>query len=160
VDKLTDKIRANAEKFPDDIEKAVDAVERWAKRNWSEFDDWKDELIRSQFRNMIHDARHGTNVQMRRAAREYGGAAKVVPGAAVAGVNASLYMYLIDGRTLGSLLGSELSDLAAAERARANGHGFNAKLLEQLRPLIEDDQMVLDIVSEDRLRKAFKKAEG
>jgi len=146
-------------KHPDDIDKTVNAVERWAEKSWPEFNKWKAELIRSQFRNMIHDARHGINVQMRRDAGVYGGPAKVKPGESVQAVNRSLYLYLIDGRTLGSLQGSELPDIAAGERERAEGHTFNARLLNELRPLVGAEKTVADAVSERRLRKAFKDAE-
>ena len=155
MERLLKLAQQESDKSPDDIDAAVDRTITRANRTaW--FGDLAGELIARAVRNAIHDYRHGQNVQMRRDTRQYGGPAVVTAGEAVGRVAGSLYLYMIDGRSLGSIRGDELSTIADAEGERATGHKFNAKLCRELAPLVKEGQTVRQCVKEAKLQTIFE----
>lgn len=148
-----------ATRYPQSIDTAVEhAAARVAKL--PEYPTLVADLVTTAIRGLIQDYRHTENTRTRAAAGEYGGPAKVTAGDAAGRVALGVYSYYIAGRTLGLILGKELSDIAQSEAARAEGHQFNAALCERLRPLVKDDQTVKQAVTETKLRKLFADLQG
>jgi hypothetical protein len=155
MDDIQSISKAAAERHPDDIEKAVDdAVERI--RKLKEFPKLVDELVRSAVRHVVSDCRHTANVAMKLAAGEYGGPAKVTAGKATDRVAQNYYAYFIGGRTLGSITGDELEDIAASEANRAKGHEFNSRLCLRLKPFVAKGKTVRECVKPAKLASLFK----
>lgn len=148
-----------AKKHSDDIDAAVDAAMRRLCK-LPNYTDLVDNLVRSAVRHVVSDARHTMNVAMRRSNSEYGGPAKVVAGSAVNRVASDYYAYYIGGRTLGTIKGEELTDIAASESERANGHDFNARLCRSLAPLVPKDKTVRQCVKPGKLRTIFEGLNG
>jgi len=149
-----------AAKYGDDVEHAVTYAGKQVRR-LKEFDSFASGLIDHALRELIYDARHQTNLRIR---RENGNDSdrvdpKVIVGRspAVAEVYESVYNYLIAGMMLGSVCGEMLESIAASERARAGGHTFNAHLAEELRLLVPEDKTVREVVSEEHLQKLFRR---
>ena len=149
-----------ADNHPADIQKAIDAAEK-AIRRLPEFETLVADLVRSAVQEMVYDARHSSNVTMRRLAGEYGGPAKTVSGdsAAVTRAAESLYCYRIAGTVLGSVLGEQLGDIAASELAKADGHAFNGRLCLRLKAMVPKEKQVRECVSEKRLMTVFKEVQ-
>lgn len=141
-------------KYPDSVPDATDASIRMM-RDEPAFEGWRESLVRQAVTQMVYDVRHRVNTEIRSATGGYGGPAKVTAGAAVGRVARSLYTYMIAGKTLGNLLGEELSPIADAERSRASGHLFNARLCESLSLLVTKGKTVRDCVGERKLRQVF-----
>lgn len=152
-------VTAIANDNSEDIPRAVELVKA-ALKKLPDYDGLVDSLITQAVREFIYDVRHKANVQMKRDSGRYGGEAKVVVGNSkdVQDSYTSLYAYFIAGTTLGSLKGEQLLSIAESERSKAAGHTFNARLCEQLKPLVADDNMVKDCVPERKLKMIFKKA--
>ena len=141
----------------DDISAAVDAALAECRRT-SWFKDLTDELVREAILHQVHDCRHHLATTARRNAGVYGCTAKVHAGRAET-IVADLFDYPINGRTLGSILGSELPEIAAGESERAKGHLFNARICGQLAALVPADKAVRECVSAKKLKAIFQSAE-
>lgn len=152
-------VRTAATKYPDDINKATDRAVK-SIRQHEEFDSLIDDMVRDCIRGKVHEFRHQQNIATWKEHGKYGGPAKVNVGAslAVQEVITSVYAYAIAGKTLGSIFGGDLLDIAAGERAKADGHSANAKLCELLAPLVPKDKTVAEAVKETKLRELFRKA--
>ena len=124
-----------------------------------EYDDFREELVVYAVRGMVHDVRHADNIKMRREAGEFGGPAKVGVGAAVQQACQNVYAYFIAGTTLGMILGSQLSEIANSEAAKADGHLFNTRLCRRLARLVPANKTVKQAVKESVLAKIFREEE-
>ena len=147
--------KQEAEKHADDIEAAVSGALRRVKR-LSDYDDFATTLVAEAVRERVYDARHAMNTQLRRSNGAYAKPATVTAGKAVQAVATSLYGYMIDGRTLGSLVGEELDAIAGDQEAKANGYRFNAQLLRKLAPMVAEDKSVRQCVTEAKLKRLFR----
>lgn len=148
-------------KHGDDITAAINLAETQI-RKMKEFPELVDSLVRGAVQELVYQRRHVANTAARKAAGAYGQAAKVVTGAseAVQEVARSLYGYYIAGRTLGSVLGSELEEIADSETAVAAGHSFNARLCRKLAQIVPVDKTVREAVSERKLKALFADVGG
>lgn len=154
---LLEIVARAAKKHPDNIDKALDLAER----EWNAEEDaaeWTHHLVRSAIRFLIHDYRHQQNTKIRRAAGEYGQPAKVVTGQATS--QSILDTYAIDCRSLGSIFGKELRDIAKEQRNKAAGCDFNARLCEALVDLVKPEQMVREAVSDDQAWRIVQRLRG
>jgi len=145
-----------AVKFKDDIDKAVTYAEKQV-RALPEFGELVDVLIRQAIRHQISDARHAANVAIHKANGSYGGPSKVGIGDAVARVATRCLDYSIGGRSLGSILGKELSTISTSERAKAAGADFNARLCDALKKIVPEDKAVREVMSEKEMKSMFLK---
>jgi hypothetical protein len=153
---LSTVISKAAAQHPQDIDKAVTCAAK-AARKLPDFSEWVDQLVNSQLRNMIHDARHSHNTRLRREAGDFGGPAKVGLSTGAANeVAKSVYMsYAIGGTVLGAVLGSELKAIAASEHEKAQGHAFNVRLCSRLAAMVPDDKRVSEALTEGKLKRLF-----
>ena len=159
---LTEIIKECAAANPSDIDKAVDtAFTRW--RKCDEYAEWTESMIRGQLRNMIHDSRHASNVQILRDLKGYGGPSKVGLGSGIVNRVAAMSVldsYCINGMALGDIMGSELKAIASDQQEKANGYSRNARLCLMLAPLVPEDKRVRDAVTETKVRKLITKTES
>lgn len=150
---ILDIVKKAADEHPDAIERALELALREI-QSLPGYSTFIDQLVRRAVRGAIHEYRHQMNVKMKRAEKIYGGAPKVKHGTSK-GVGEAYrfgYNYFIAGRTIGSMLGRDLEDIARDERGRAIGHMFNARLCEELCRHVKPEQTVREVVSENRLR--------
>ena len=144
--------KAAAEKYPNDIDKALKEGLKRA-HALPDFSASIDMMIAHSMRVMIKDARHIHNVALRKASGVYGQGPRV--SAADSEVAFAIYDeiigYHIFGRTLGDLNGDEIPGIIVSERARANGHLFNADLLTALEPLVPAGKTVGKAVPKRKL---------
>lgn len=158
---LLSEVAKAARKHRDDIDHAVQCAERAASKlpGWK---DWISDLAKSKLRDLIHGVRHSDNTTMRRDAGMFGGPAKVdlSTGAANRIAGESWFNYFIGGMSLGQVLGSDLKAIAEGERERAEGCIFNARLCEQLAPLVPAEKRVSEAVRESQIKKIVKGLKG
>ncbi len=154
MDALLEIVNQEVDAAPDSVEITIDQVIARAKRE-TVFGQWSDDLIRKGVANLVYGVRHERNVVMRQQNGDYGTAAKVTAGEATARVVRSVYQYMIAGKSLGSVTGEELPDIADAESARAGGHEFNARLCRQLAKSVKGEKTVRECVSETKLKRIF-----
>jgi hypothetical protein len=153
---LCEIVKQAASNHRDDIDLAVDCAFRGWKAS-EEFAEWTDAMVRGQLRNMIHDSRHTENTARLKLAGAFGGPAKVGVSDSVSEIARLCYLHhSIAGRTLGSILGSELAGMAKGERERAAGCAFNANLCERLLDLVPADKRVDQVLSEAKVAKLFR----
>ena len=148
-----------ARKYPENADKAVKETERRVKA-LPEFKTFVDDLVRSGLAHIVWNVRHVSNVQMRRDNGGYGTESKVGVTDETSKAFQSVYDYFIGGRVLGMLKGEDLSDIAAGEESRAEGHAFNGRLLRALQSMVPADQTVKDAVPERKLKQLFKRLNG
>ena len=116
--------------------------------------EWFDSFVDSFIQEAVWDARHKQNTRIKNEQGEYNTTEKVSPitSKAVAKASISAYFSLnIGGRSLGSLLGSELTVLAEQELLVAKGHSFNASLLNRLATIVPKTKTVSEAVSSKRM---------
>ncbi len=153
-------VKRAVKKYPADIEKCVAEAEK-ALRKRKAFTEWLDILITQGVQEIVYDIRHQINTRIKNENKEYGGKSTVIPGASEAVQEVeSVYAYRIAGTMLGLVLGVQLLDIANSEAAIANGHQFNSVLARSLMPLVPNDKRVQEAVSEKRLQKMFREAQG
>jgi hypothetical protein len=176
--------RRAAERFPDDIPRATRYALQLFKR-LPEYEEWCEGLPMGMAQDIIHEARHHHNREIKRQSRREEEVAVAAcasstgsanerstrprpeprPRINVAesqGVRSTYIAYmtkLIAGRTVGSLYGRELEGIAVNERAVASGHEFNARLLQRLRPLVPDGSTVRESISEEKLACIWRDVE-
>jgi hypothetical protein len=174
--------RKAAEKFPDDIPRATRYALQLFKR-LPEYEEWCEGLPMGMAQDIIHEARHHHNREIKRQFRREVAVAACASSTGSAnerstrprseprprinvaesqGVRSTYIAYmtkLIAGRTVGSLYGRELEDIAVNERATASGYEFNARLLQRLRPLVPDGRTVREAISEEKLAAIWKDVE-
>lgn len=153
-------IAAALDANPSDVEAATEQALR-AIQQMREYPALIEQIVRQAVKTTIYQLRHARNVAARNATSSYAHTPRQTPAGASARVDriaASLYdMYYLGGRVLGSILGSELGNIAANEQAKADGHLFNVRLCQALKKLVRSDQTVRQAVSERRLRNLFTK---
>jgi hypothetical protein len=178
--------RKAAEKFPDDIPRATRYALQLFKR-LPEYEEWCEGLPMGMAQDIVHEARHHHNREIKRQSRreeeEAVAAYSAEPVGAAAnerstrprsdprprinvaesqGVRSTYIAYMtkrIAGRTVGSLYGRELEDIATNERERAAGYEFNARLMQRLKPLVPDNRTVRESISEEKLAAIWKDVE-
>lgn len=142
-------------KHPSDIDQAVKHWNR-AVRRLPDFDEFAGDLILRAGRELIHDIRHQMNRVAKRESGEWHTTSKVSGSLdEIERITREVYfgdVYFIDGRTLSEIKGSELADVADSERATANGHEWNARLLDKLKPVVPKGKTVKQALSDKRLR--------
>lgn len=115
-------------------------------------------MVTTTVNELVYRERHAVNKALKGSRGEYGQPAKVVVGASTA-VNElyqSYYNYSIGASRLGMLMGKELLPLAEIERIQADGHVFNAELLEALHELVPADRQVMQAVNHRKLKVLFE----
>lgn len=154
--KVIDVANKMAEKYPSDISKATEEAEKKI-RKLPEFNELVDILIRNAVQDLVYDARHRSNVQVRRENGKYGTGAKVVSGRSTSVNRAakSVYNFHIAGTVLGAIRGDQLISIAVSEEETAEGYLFNARLCRRLSGIVPKDKTVKDAVTERRLRSIF-----
>lgn len=155
---LLEIINEEVDAAPDSVETVIDHVLSRAKRR-KDFGEWSGDLIRKGVSRLVYDVRHERNVAMRRQHGDYGTEAKVTAGDATARVAGSVYLYMIAGKSLGSVTGDELVDVADGEAARADGHQFNVRLCRELAKSVKGEATVRQRVSEAKLKVIFGRIE-
>lgn len=158
---VTAVVKAASAKHPDDTPSAVD----WALRRiraLDEFDDLIDTFLKQAIQDLIYDARHNENRQIRNASGRPELEPKVdaLKSASVHAVSKSQYDYFVAGRTLGSILGSDLRGIAEDEASTGEGYQFRARLLDKLADVVPAKKTVREAVSKTRLAKIWAAAEG
>jgi hypothetical protein len=154
-----DLIAQAVAEHPNDIPAAVEEAERRL-RALPDFADLVAQLITQAVQDLVYQRRGMLNVALRREAGDYDTKprTKLADSPDTLAVWDNVYNYFIDGRTLGDLRGNELQDIEASERNVARGHEFNAELCRWLREQgVVDDRRVKDVVSERKLRTAFRR---
>lgn len=156
MERLQKLVDAAVDKHPSSIKDATNLVLKKASRAaW--FETVTDELIRRAVLGMIHDNRHGKNVDMRMARGDYGGPAKVTAGAASGRIAQGVMAYMIAGRTLGMLTGDELNATADSEAEIASGHQFNVRLCRELAKTVKGEDTVKEKFTLAKLTAVFAK---
>lgn len=176
--------RKAAERFPDDIPRATRYALQLFKR-LPEYEEWCEGLPMGMAQDIVHEARHHHNREIKRQSRMEEEAAVAAcassmdsdsgrntrprpeprPRINVAesqGVRSTYIAYMsqrIAGRVVGSLYGRELEGIAMNERERASGYEFNARLMQRLKPLVPDNQTVREAISEEKLAAIWKDVE-
>ena len=150
---ILDAVRRAIAEHPDDLDEMIACAVRQATQT-AEYRSFREALAARAIRDLVYDERHKTSRQIRRENGAYGGPAKVDRSASRA--VQSVYDYFIAGLSLGMILGEQLGGIAEKERAIAEGHQFNARLCERLRPLVKDGERVRDAVKEAKLRLIFR----
>lgn len=154
--RIYDIIREADEKNPDDIPAGV-AYASKKLREEPDFQSWVESFVTHSIQEMIYDVRHQKSQQIKAQAGGYVAPTKVSSSSKTTNVVlAEVYQYRIAGRTLGLLLGSELTEIAANQSEIAEGFLFNARLCERLSRLVPEDKTVKDAVPERKLRDLFK----
>ena len=155
---VTNAVAKSADKYGDDIEKAVGEAEKRV-RKLKAFSEFEGQLVRHALRELIYDARHQKNGQIKEASRNTTGPSKVVSGSSPAVTQAyreAYYDYCIAGMTLGKLQGEMLADIAESEQNIATGHLFNVRLCERLVKIVPEGKTVEQCVSEKKLKVIFQ----
>lgn len=123
-----------------------------------DYEEFVKSLVWKCIQELAYDARHKTNVRIKRREGYYGQEAKVNPVSDGVIKVYSVYRYHIGGNMLGNIRGEELADLAEKERAIANGHVFNAELCEWLQTQVPEGKTVQETFGkkgERRLKEQF-----
>jgi plasmid stabilization system protein ParE len=177
--------RKAADRFPDDIPRATRYALQLFKR-LPEYEEWCEGLPMGMAQDIIHEARHHHNRDLKRQSRREeevavaacassvgaatnGGSTKPRPEprprinvAESHGVRSTYISYMtkrIAGRIVGLLYGRDLEDIATGERARSSGHEFNARLLQRLHSVVPDDRMVQEAISDEKFAALWKDVE-
>lgn len=150
---VQDIVKKAVKRYPSDINKAVDQTWRYVKA-LPNFDELVEDFIKSALRAAVHDFRHTGNTALKREAGEYGKPATVcdLNSEGLKQIYCDLYAIHIAGTVLGELIGGTLIGIANSEAAKANGHAFNAKLLQKLHPLVPEGVRVRDAVNPAKLQ--------
>ena len=154
---LTDLAADAAARFPDDLAASIKWFqERAAKLEG--FEEFQAGLIANALKELVYRARHDINTRIK---KETGGYASQTKANGLSGSTEqaykSVYDFCIAGQSLGSIKGADLAAIAEKENELANGHLFNSSLASWLAGIVPKDKTVSESVSEDRLRKAFKR---
>lgn len=154
-----DKCREMVDRQPDDIDKAAKDNLGWLRAH-PDYDTVRTMLEIGGMRGVMCDIRHADTRKIKREANAYSVPPKVNVARSpdVAEIGAKLYEIRIASTRLGSLLGEQLAALATDERAKADGHLLNARLLELLKPLVPAGKTVRDCVPPNKLYQLFKRA--
>lgn len=121
-----------------------------------------DELVRRAVAKLVGDMRHAVTTAIKKETGQYGTGGKIdyQQSEAVNAVFQGMYDLAVAGTKLGALYGEELPAAAETERNIGNGHLANARLLDQLRPIVKDGKRVRECVPEKRLRAIWNQVTG
>ncbi len=144
-----------ATKFRDDIKKAVKGAEEQIVK-CEEFEEFKKLAVTRFVRELIHDSRSQQNGVLRAQLGHSGPSKSGLSEVTAQVAMISVFHHCIDGRSLGSILGTELACIRDACGERAKGELFNAGLVEALMPLVPADKRVDQAVTEAKLRKIYQ----
>lgn len=150
-----------AQRHGDDIPAAIGAAEERGTQ-LPEFPDMLKGFIRGMFQEGIYAARVAINQSIKHPpAKPHGSAGGASPGGngLVNQIWACTYDYCIGRKTLGSMNATDLLEMAASERSIAKGHLFNARLGEELAPLLPAGKTVRQAISKRKLDAIWKKIE-
>lgn len=146
-------IAAVSRKHPNDIKKALEQA-KTAVRKLPEFKKYIDVLVDESIQGLLYASRHLDNTALKNSGRN--------PETKVNGISPGVlaafgraYDYHIAGRTLGQLLGEELSGIAESEENVANGHRFNAALCRWLATKVPPGKRVSESVPAKELKRKF-----
>lgn len=139
----------------DDVPAAIRAAEN-AIRHIPNFAALVSDLITEAVQNAVYACRTKNNLRIKNRICSQN-PVNVLRSRAVQEVHDSVYSLVIAGRTLGSIPGEEIQDIAIAERQRAAGHTANALLLEWLTTQVPNGRTVQECVSETKLTKQVRK---
>ena len=147
-----------AERYNTDIAKAV-AKAKYAIKQLDDYDDLVNDLVHNAIQNLIYDARHRSNVQLKNNLGKYGQPPiqVSVDSNSVKQVYRSMYEYNIGKSTLGKLYGKELASLAETESQLSDGHRFNSALLAWLAGIVPDEKRVEEAVPISKLEYNAKR---
>ena len=140
-----------------DIDVAVDAALARVKQ-LPNYQVLTERLIRDAVKDLVHDARHQVNKGIKQRRGEYTQPinAPVKMTQTVQEVYQSYYNYCIGSRTLGSLTGAELLEVADQQEKQAKGFVFNSTLCRKLATVVPPDRTVKEVVSKQKdLAKYF-----
>lgn len=139
-------VAETAAKYPLDIEKAVIEAERRIRQDVTS-DELK-KLVRHSIQERIYDWRHDQNERFKAASAGNGKS-----------TTAEVYNYFIGGMVIGNVTGKMLSELAASEQEKANGHALNAAVCRKFADIVPDNKMLKRCVSAADLQEAFDSIE-
>ena len=120
--------------FPDDVQEAVQNAISRAKKH-PEYTDYVDLLAELAIQEYVYRARTQANYDQKRGDGSYAAPQKVHSGtsSSVNDVHLGVLAMRIAGTTLGALTIDRLEEIADSERQIANGHDYNARLLDAFR---------------------------
>ena len=150
-----DVVRVAIQNHPDSIDDCLVEADKNI-RQLSCYSEFVEELVTNAIRELVYDERHRINWKIR--AGTYKCTPKVLMGDSegIAEVHWNEYSFCIAGRSLGSILGSELEDIALTEESQARGHTANATLCRNLMKLVRPNQTVREAVKLPVLKKLFQ----
>lgn len=150
-------VKRSESRNKNDIDAAV-ADAKAAITQLSSYQPFVDDLITSAIRHMVQDIRHAETRTVKINAELYGTKGKVsgADSKSVQDIANDLYHIRIAGRTLGTMRGSELTEIADGERERGRGHLANAELCTKLRELVPDDKTVRQAVRASKLLSIWR----
>jgi hypothetical protein len=159
-DNILSIIEASVERYPDDIEEAVEFSINKV-QSLPEYTSFVQTLVTDVIRRYIHEVRHDQTRKVKRSLGLYGCQSKIkTTSSTVSAVYSTIYdKWFIAGKSLGSITGEELPKIAASERMKSSGHIINARLCEELVPLVFGKNTVRDSVHENKLKAIVKKIE-
>lgn len=151
------KLVDNADnKYPSDRKKAVEWLFTQVTQH-EEYETIVNDLIKNCLQELIYDARHKRDTAMKYDEGYYRSKPNTTYGTAADPVYKMIYEYRINGTTLGDVIvGEESMSIAAKERAIANGHMFNVKLMDWITQNGREGEAVRDCIPEKKLRARFK----
>ncbi len=162
-DKVLEIVKEVESHYPDDCHGATMAAIRRVER-LKEFPELVDFFVYRAVQRMVHEIRHTYNTKMKKEAGEYGKPGKVNVGKSKtvqAMYEKSAYMYRIDGRTIGSLLGEELIPLAIKQEMMGRGGIANAMLRNlKKRNQVPDGTLVRVALPEHKVGKMIAKSQS
>lgn len=156
-EEVLDIVRHSVAKYPNDVAKATDYAEERI-RKLATFQSLVNSMITTSVQTLVYRARQTSNLALRRSAGGVGSTPKfnAAESKSFAEVEASYFNYYIGGRTLGSVLGSELPDIISEEDAQVEAHSANAEICRALAKLVPPDKTVQQTLTDAKLKKIFE----
>jgi len=119
-------------------------------------------LIAYAMRQLVYEARCNGNRALKRENGFHTGHTKVFAGrstSVAAAASKSYLEYNIGSTVLGDLLPNGLREVMMGERAKGNGHLFNARVCEALIEIVPEEKRVREVVSERQLKAIWTRIE-
>lgn len=156
---VIEAIKAAANEHKGDIPEAI-AAACAAVRALPDFPAFRESLVDGAIQELVYQVRGASNHAMKVQAGVYGAPAKVLVGRSeeLRKVYDDLRDYRIGCQTLGLLFGRDLMPIAEMEGAKARGHEFNRRLVEELARIVPDEKRVRDVVSKRQMVEVFSRA--
>lgn len=155
-DTVRKAVRQAARKHKDDVSQAI-AVAIQSVKATPEFNQLKDHLLAKAIATLVYEERQRDNNELRKAAHTPLPEQKVriAESSSIRRAMNDYFDYAMGGRSLGTLLFSDLDAIEATETNQAAGHMFNVKLCQRLRGMGKPQELIRAKVSEAKLRKIF-----